>query len=51
MAGVHNSSKQSFLLILGPPNAGKTTLMYRFYSGIFYTSVQVDNRNVEEVRR
>ena len=50
MARVQDSSKRPFFLILGPPNAGKTTLMYRLYSGIFYTAVQVDNRNVEEVR-
>ncbi|MFW9904677.1 MAG: ADP-ribosylation factor-like protein [Candidatus Thorarchaeota archaeon] len=50
MVGLHNPNNQPFFLILGPPNAGKTTLMYRLYSGIFYTTFQVNNRVFEEVR-
>lgn len=38
-----------FFLILGAPNAGKTSLLYRLYSGIFYNSAQLVNRNIEEV--
>lgn len=50
MVEFNSSSNQPFFLILGPPNAGKTTLMYRLYSGIFYNNTQVDNRDAEEVR-
>lgn len=46
----HNPEIQPFFLILGGPNAGKTTLMYRLYSGIFYNTVQVTNQNVETVK-
>ncbi len=46
----HNSENQPIFLILGAPNAGKTTLMYRLYSGIFYNTVQVTNQNVETVK-
>lgn len=45
-----HSRRQPFFLILGTPNAGKTTLLYRLYSGIFYDAVQVSNRDIEEVR-
>ena len=46
----HKPENQPFFLILGPPNAGKTTLMYRLYSGIFYNTVQATNQNVETVK-
>lgn len=42
--------KTPFFLILGATNAGKTSLLYRLYSGIFYNSVQLVNRNIEEAR-
>lgn len=50
MVGLHILSNKPFFLILGPPNSGKTTFMYRLYSGIFYTTFQVNNRDFEEVR-
>ncbi|MFX0205323.1 MAG: ADP-ribosylation factor-like protein [Candidatus Hodarchaeota archaeon] len=50
MVGLRIPSNKPFFLILGPPNSGKTTLMYRLYSGIFYTTFQVNNRDFEEVR-
>lgn len=42
--------KNTFYLIIGPPNSGKTSLTYRLYSGIFYNEVQVSNRYLEEVK-
>ncbi len=50
MESDHHPVNQPSFLILGPPNAGKTTLMYRLYSGIFYSTVQVTNQNVETVK-
>ena len=42
--------KKRFYLILGPPNSGKTSLIYRLYSGIFYNEIQVVHRDLEEVK-
>ncbi len=42
--------KKRFYLILGPPNSGKTSLIYRLYSGIFYEEIQVIHRDIEEVK-
>ncbi|MFX1282765.1 MAG: ADP-ribosylation factor-like protein [Promethearchaeota archaeon] len=50
MARFHNAENYPFFLILGSPNSGKTTLMYRLYSGIFYNAIQTLKRNIEEVR-
>lgn len=50
MVRLHIPSKKPLFLIVGPPCSGKTTLMYRLYSGIFYTTFQATNRDFEEVR-
>jgi len=42
--------KKRFYLILGLPNSGKTSLIYRLYSGIFYEEIQVIHRDLEEVK-
>ncbi|MFX0205978.1 MAG: ADP-ribosylation factor-like protein [Candidatus Hodarchaeota archaeon] len=39
-----------FFLILGAPDAGKTSLLYRLYSGIFYTEGYDSNRDFEELK-
>jgi GTPase SAR1 family protein len=39
-----------FILIIGAPNAGKTSLLYRLYSGIYYPETQLTQREFEEVK-
>ncbi|MFX0170811.1 MAG: ADP-ribosylation factor-like protein [Candidatus Hodarchaeota archaeon] len=39
-----------FFLILGTPDAGKTSLLYRLYSGIFCTERYDSNRDFEELQ-
>ncbi|MFX0182715.1 MAG: ADP-ribosylation factor-like protein [Candidatus Hodarchaeota archaeon] len=39
-----------FFLIIGAPNAGKTSLLYRLYSGIYYPEIQLTLRDFEELK-
>lgn len=39
-----------FFSILGTPNAGKTSLLFRLYSGIFYSNTQGGIRDFEQAR-
>ncbi|MFW9777571.1 MAG: GTPase domain-containing protein [Candidatus Heimdallarchaeota archaeon] len=45
------TDKWPTLIILGAPNSGKTSLLYRLYSGIFYKNAPMaPSRPIEQVR-
>ncbi|MFW9854680.1 MAG: ADP-ribosylation factor-like protein [Candidatus Thorarchaeota archaeon] len=45
------AEKWPALIILGTPNSGKTSLLYRLYSGIFYKNAPMaPSRPIEQVR-
>ena len=41
---------QPLIIILEPSNVGKTTLLYRIYSGIYYSKANIPQRNLEELK-